>query len=240
MALRHARAEEHAYSRAVALTYVAWTAQYRRDYQTARQLAMEQAAVCERHGFPSYAWFAPLLIGWADSVDPAQPAANRGLDPLAVINALNAVGVQLALSHFCGISAEMLMRWGRWNDARAAIAKGMGLLETSSDHFSAAEVYRLNAALILHDSHQADERQSGESTGDRTAEAVRFLELALDTARRQSSQSLALRAAIDLGRIWRDQGREGNARDLVGRACEPLAAAADAADVASARVFLGI
>jgi class 3 adenylate cyclase/tetratricopeptide (TPR) repeat protein len=239
-ALRRARAEQHAYSRAVALTYVAWTAQYRRDYQAARQFAMEQAAVCERHGFPSYAWFAPLLIGWADSIDPTQPAANRALDPLAIINALNGVGVQLALSHFCGISAEMLMRWGRWNDARAAIAKGMRLLETSSDHFGAAEVYRLNAALILHEPHRSGEQQSGESSAGRTTEAVRFLELALDTARRQSSQSLALRAALELGQIWRDQGREGNARDLVGRACEPLAAAADAADVASARAFLGI
>jgi predicted ATPase len=47
------------------------------------------------------------------------------------------------------------------------------------------------------------------------AEAVAYFRQAIDTARHQEAKSLELRAATSLARPWRDQGKRGEARDLL-------------------------
>jgi len=46
-------------------------------------------------------------------------------------------------------------------------------------------------------------------------EAEAWLQRALDVARRQEAKSLELRAAISLGRLWQQQGKRDEARELL-------------------------
>ena len=47
------------------------------------------------------------------------------------------------------------------------------------------------------------------------AEAVAWLQRAINTARSQQAKSLELRAATSLARLWRDQGERQKAYDLL-------------------------
>jgi predicted ATPase len=51
-------------------------------------------------------------------------------------------------------------------------------------------------------------------TGEQ-AEAASWFQRAIDTAAGQQAKSLELRAATSLARLWRDQGKRGQARDLL-------------------------
>jgi predicted ATPase len=52
------------------------------------------------------------------------------------------------------------------------------------------------------------------ATGDR-AGAEQSYRLALDVAKRQSAKLFELRASTSLARLWRDQGKRAEARDLL-------------------------
>jgi predicted ATPase len=50
---------------------------------------------------------------------------------------------------------------------------------------------------------------------ERVSEVENSFVRALDVARRQQAKSLELRAAASLARLWGEQGRRGEARDLL-------------------------
>ncbi len=56
---------------------------------------------------------------------------------------------------------------------------------------------------------------SCDSRGRRQAEAETWLQRALDVARRQEAKSLELRAAMSLSRLWQQQGKQAEARELL-------------------------
>jgi predicted ATPase len=45
--------------------------------------------------------------------------------------------------------------------------------------------------------------------------AIEYFERALAVARQQQAKSLELRAAMSMARLWRDQGKRNEARDLL-------------------------
>jgi predicted ATPase len=77
------------------------------------------------------------------------------------------------------------------------------LVERTDDHWWEAEVLRLRGVLLLQVSMSSQ------------SEAETRLCRALDTARRQQARSLELRAATSLARVWRDQGKHIEARDVL-------------------------
>jgi predicted ATPase len=48
-----------------------------------------------------------------------------------------------------------------------------------------------------------------------TAKALEYFERALAIARQQQAKSWELRAAMSMARLWRDQGKRDEARDLL-------------------------
>jgi predicted ATPase len=71
----------------------------------------------------------------------------------------------------------------------------------TAEQFYEAELVRLRAELLLVLSDQASAEEQ--------------LHKAVAVAREQSAKSLELRATISLARLWRDQGKRTEARDLV-------------------------
>ena len=66
-----------------------------------------------------------------------------------------------------------------------------------------AEVYRIAGEIALQ-SPQPD-----------VAKAQEYFERALTVARQQQAKSWELRAAMSLARLWRDQGKQQQARELL-------------------------
>ena len=92
---------------------------------------------------------------------------------------------------------------GRPNHARRCIDDAIDKVERSKEKWCEAEVHRIAGEIALK-SPQPD-----------AAKAETYFERALAIARQQQSKSWELRAATSMARLWRDQGKRDEARDLL-------------------------
>jgi predicted ATPase len=111
----------------------------------------------------------------------------------------SAVSVPFTLSYLARAYSEV----GQIDDAWRCIGEAMAMTETSKERWSEAEVHRVGGEIVLM-SPEAD-----------TAKAEAYFERALAVARKQQAKSWELRAAMSIARLWRDQGKRDEARDLL-------------------------
>ena len=100
-------------------------------------------------------------------------------------------------------SATAYARLGEFDDAWRCIGEAMTAVETTGERWFEAEIHRLGGTIAL----TSRERDS--------AKAEAYFERALAVAREQKSRSLELRAATSMARLWHDQGRSRQARELL-------------------------
>jgi predicted ATPase len=79
----------------------------------------------------------------------------------------------------------------------------MTLAETTNERWCEAEVYRMAGEIALLSSEPD------------AAKAEGYFQRALAVARQQEAKSWELRAAMSLARLWRDQGKVQQARELL-------------------------
>jgi predicted ATPase len=79
----------------------------------------------------------------------------------------------------------------------------MAAVETTKERWCEAEVHRVAGEIAL-TSLQSD-----------AAKAEAYFERALAVARAQNAKSWELRAAMSMARLWRDQGKRDEARELL-------------------------
>ena len=91
----------------------------------------------------------------------------------------------------------------RYNDAWRCIGEAMTLADTTNERWCEAEVYRMAGEIALLSS-ELD-----------AAKAEGYFQRALAVARQQQAKSWELRAAMSLARVWRDQGKVQQARELL-------------------------
>ena len=103
------------------------------------------------------------------------------------------------LSHLARANAEI----GQNDDARRCIGEAMAAVETAKERWCEAEVNRIAGEIALL------------SPKPDLAKAQAYFERALAVAREQQAKSWELRAAMSLARLWRDQGRRPQARDIL-------------------------
>jgi predicted ATPase len=91
----------------------------------------------------------------------------------------------------------------QFDDAWRCIDEAVIAVETTGERWLEAEIYRVAAEIALM-SPQRD-----------TVKAEAYFERALSVARQQQAKSWELRAAMSMARLWRDQGKRAEARDLL-------------------------
>jgi predicted ATPase len=92
---------------------------------------------------------------------------------------------------------------GQFDDAWRCIGEAMTALETTKEGLWEAEVNRFAGEIAL----MLPERDQAKAQG--------YFEHALAVARAQEAKSWELRAAICMARLWRDQGKPQEARELL-------------------------
>ncbi len=85
--------------------------------------------------------------------------------------------------------------------------------------------------------HRVHGELLSQSTKDRSKAEACF-QKAIEIARRQNAKSLELRAAVSLGRLWRDQGKQAEARDLLAPVYGWFTEGFDTADLKDAKAVL--
>ena len=96
-----------------------------------------------------------------------------------------------------------------------------------SMHYMDADLHRLRGELLLTRSVSRD-----------AAEAEASFQKSLDVARRQQAKSWELRTATSLARLWRDQGKASEARDLLAPVYGWFTEGFDTADLKDAKALL--
>jgi predicted ATPase len=119
------------------------------------------------------------------------------------IAAYRATGAALLVSYYCTVLADVAAHLGHTAEGLQALAEAHTLVEQQEERWWEAEIHRLRGVLLL--------RQPGTPQ----AEAETWLQRALDVARRQEARSLELRAAMSLGRLWQQQGKQAAAQALL-------------------------
>jgi predicted ATPase len=105
----------------------------------------------------------------------------------------------LYLSHLARAHAEL----GQFEEASRCIGEAMTAVETTKEIWYEAEVHRLAGEIAL------------KSSEPDAAKAEGYFERALAIAREQKAKSWELRTAMSMARLWRDQRKPQQARELL-------------------------
>ena len=141
---------------------------------------------------------------------------NQGWVLAQTGKALHAVQVMIsAISAWRSTGATVFMPWllsnlawayaglGQFDDARHCIDEATTAVETTKERLCEAEVHRIAGQIAL------------KSPEPDAAKAQAYFERALAVAREQQAKSWELRAAMSLARLWCDQDKRDEARDLL-------------------------
>jgi predicted ATPase len=214
----------HPYSLAYARCHAAIVWQLRRDVLAVYEQAEAAIALSTEQGFPLWVALGTIFRGWALAM---QGHGEVGLAQIRQgIGAWRALGAALFIPCFGTVLADVCDHLGHTADGLQALAEAHTLMEQHEERWWEAEVCRLRGVLLL--------RQPGTPP----AEAEPWLLQALDVARRQEAKSLELRAAMSLSRLWQQQGRRAEARELLAPVYGWFTEGFDTADLQEAKVLL--
>ncbi len=115
---------------------------------------------------------------------------------------------------------------GQFDEAQRYIAKAFTAVETTKETWCEADVLRTAGEIALM-SHEED-----------AAKAESYFERALSVARKQQAKSWELRAAMSLARLWRDQGKVQQARELLAPIYDWFTEGFDTRDLKEAKALL--
>jgi predicted ATPase len=173
----------------------------RRDVSAVYEHAEAAIALATAQGFPLWAAVGMCGRGWALALQGQGEAGTAQIRQ--GIASLRATGAEIAVPWFCILLAEAAAHLGYTESSLQALTEAHTLVEQHDERWWEAEVHRLRGVLLL--------RQPG--TAQEEAEA--WLQRALDVARRQEAKSFELRAAMSLTRLWQQQGKQAEARELL-------------------------
>jgi predicted ATPase len=215
----------HRFSRAHAQQQAARLHQFRGEAEQVRARAAAAVALAEQQGFVYQRAVGTALEGWALAVlgqpEPGCEQIQRGLA------ACRATGAVIDCPYFLALLADACRHAGRVTEGLAALEETLALARASRSFFYEAELHRLRAALLLRSEPH-----------DREREAESGFRRALELAEEQGAQSLALRAATSLSRLWHHQGRRREARELLAGQYGAFTEGLATADLAQARALL--
>jgi predicted ATPase len=224
IALTQAQGLSHAYTLAQTLLFSTTLHQWRREVSMAQEQAEALLALCTEHGFPLYLLWGMVLRG---SVLTAQGAWGEGLAQMHEgLAAWRARGLHMFWLWFHALLAEACGRAGQVEEGLRALEEALEALQTAEDHFYEAEVYRLKGELLL------------ARSVEQHTEAETCLRQALGMARQQQAKSLELRAAMSLSRLWQQQGKRDEARELLAPVYGWFTEGFNTADLQEARTLL--
>ena len=135
--------------------------------------------------------------------------AGKASDAVQMINsgiaAHRSTGSTIFLPLYLSYLGIAYAQLHRFDDALRCIGKSVTAVETTKERWSEAEVNRIAGEIAL---------KSPEPDTD-TTKAEAYFERALAIARQQQAKSWELRAAMSMARLWRDQGKRDEARELL-------------------------
>ena len=156
-------------------------------------------ALSETQGFPFWLGVGRAFHAAARVVAGDFGALPEILDGMALAAE---TGNQAGAPALFALLAEAQRAAGQLAEAQGTVATALAVAAQTGQPFFDADLHRLDGDLLL-------------ATGGTADEAAARYHRALAIAREQGARSFELRAATSLARLWRDQGKRAEARDLL-------------------------
>jgi tetratricopeptide (TPR) repeat protein len=217
------------FNQAFALTVESVVHLLRRDVAAQRERAEEAIAVSEAHGFPMFLGVARVCQG-AARVAAGETAAIA--DMVAGLSVAAETGFQAGAPFLLSWLAEAYMIAGQLAEADGAVDLALAVAAETGQHGVDAELQGLQGEIALGRIDATDSRPQAE------AKAEECFHRALDIARGQDARSYELRAVTRLARLWRDQGKRAEARDLLAPVYAWFTEGFDSQDLKDAKALL--
>jgi hypothetical protein len=154
-------------------------------------------AIAEKFDLPMYRWWGRYLMGLGKAQGPT---LSEGLALME--EAFPHVVSERSYKIVCGSLAQARFDAGRVTDALALVDHALNTGDGPASGLCAPEIHRLRSVFL-------------KSLGFPTEEVERTLRTTVEIADKQGALLLKLRAATSLARLWRDQGKRTEARDLL-------------------------
>jgi class 3 adenylate cyclase/predicted ATPase len=199
--VKHAREISHEASLLLTLTIGSMTHIYCGSYAAANTQSDEAVSLAEEKGIVGFKGIAMADRGWLLALTGKPSDAVQTI--ISGINGWRSTGGTLFAPAWRSGLARAFADIGQADEAWRSIAEAMALIETTKQHFFEAETFRTAGEIALM------------SPEPEAAKAEAYFERALAVARKQQAKSWELRAAMSMARLWRDQGKRKEARDLL-------------------------
>jgi class 3 adenylate cyclase/predicted ATPase len=223
-ALDLARQLDHPFSLTVALTFAAMLHHCRREAPLAQARAEAAMTLATEQDFPQQLERARPLRGWAVA---ARGHREEGITQIRqALAADRSMGLTRDRPYNLALLAEASAQGAQTPEGLEALAEALALLATSGVRWWEAELHRLRGELLL-------ERSSAPQ-----GEAESCFHQALAVAHAQQAKSLELRAAMSLSRLWQQQGKRAEARELLTPIYGWFTEGFDTADLQEAKALL--
>ena len=194
------------------------------DYATANKHLDELVTLADEKG--ALLWKA---IGMAQR-GCVLALTGKALDAIHVltsgITASRSTGATLWMPFYLSCLARAHVDLRKFDDAWRCIGEAMTAVETTKERWYEAELNRLAGEIAL------------QSPKPDTIKAEDHFERALSVARRQQAKSWELRAATSMARLWRNQGKPQQARELLAPVHNWFTEGFDTPDLKEAKALL--
>jgi predicted ATPase len=142
------------------------------------------------------------------------------------ISAMRSTGIRAQLPLYLSFLATAYAQLGQLDDAWRHIGEAMSTTDATKERWTEAEINRVAGEIVL------------KSPKPNPSKAEEYFERALAVARQQQAKSWELRAAMSLARLWRDQGKVSEARELLAPVYDWFTEGFDTRDLKDAKALL--
>jgi predicted ATPase len=181
-------------------------------------------ALATAQGFEHRVAQGRIMRGWALAMqgDAATGVAHiqQGLE------VVQRIGQKLYHPYHLALLAEAYGQVGQPEAGLTCLATALTLVEMTEERWWEAEVYRLKGELLLR------------LPLPDIPQATACLHQAFAVARLQQARALELRAALSLSRLWRQQGKQAEAYELLALVYGRFTEGFDTADLQEAKALL--
>jgi predicted ATPase len=193
-------------------------------YEAARELLNELGLLANEKGASLWKAIAEILQGrilalTGEASDAVQMITSG-------LSAIRATGATLWEPQNLSYLAWAYAKSGRFDEAMSCIRDALAVTEKSKERWSEAEVNRFAGEVAL----KSPERDA--------ARAEAYFERAIAVARKQQAKSWELRAATNMARLWRDQGKRNEGRELLAPIYNWFTEGFDTLDLKEAKALL--
>jgi class 3 adenylate cyclase/predicted ATPase len=200
-AVTNARETGHATTLMYALQATNYNHSYCGNYAAADAQLDELIALADEMGAQYWKALGTAERGRVFAVTGKAADAVRAIT--SGITSLRSTGATLYEPHLLSLLALAHAELGQLDDAWRCIDDAIEKVERSKEKWCEAEVHRIAGEIAL------------KSPAPDTEKAEKYFDRALVVARQQQAKSWELRAAMSMARLWRDQGKPQQARELL-------------------------